>query len=553
MRKDVDSIGWTNNDQVVQEKMVQPTYTDEKFSKRTQTAAVPEGGTYIYELIQQYTGNNSSTAMLYKHSTFIDTLPHVGDKEASTYDNNAKKYNLRQSQWSGWLKNLDSIKMEYTDTTYDETVGDIKGKYELALEDGYDKVTGQEIHAQGQVWVGPIATEGSGANVRYRPLTTDDIVEPIDIASANLDATEMEADKIDEYITKWTVAHVTGNGGETAVAAAMAEVNLVDLNDLKAYVKAHPDEAEALTRCIGTIWCRVLDDDLYLMTNNGDVRLKYELTAPLNLPKYLGGAGKTYKSIDGLKEDATELQKRLWETSQWNTFMSMADYRSSESGLTYRKIENKPAGVYVVAPEGYGYLGSYVWLDNNWDGLTNDTLGETTTDTLGNETTYHKGANGRYILSTEKSIDSARGAYAYTYDGGKDTSALFRDLDYDGKPDDPGVNGVKVELLNEWGVPVNRNGEAVAQVRESTTSSKMIWVKADAKTGKPIRGIYGYEPITTAEGVDLGAYVYTTESDYYNNRGYYMFSMLKPGNYRLRFTLPRQYANYALTTKHIGA
>ena len=41
--------------------------------------------------------------------------------------------------------------MEYTDTTYDETVGDIKGKYELALEDGYDKVTGQEIHAQGQV------------------------------------------------------------------------------------------------------------------------------------------------------------------------------------------------------------------------------------------------------------------------------------------------------------------------------------------------------------------------------------------------------------------
>lgn len=87
-------------------------------------------------------------------------------------------------------------------------------------------------------------------------------------------------------------------------------------------------------------------------------------------------------------------------------------------------------------------------------------------------------------------------------------------------------------------MPVNRNGEAVAQVRESTTSSKMIWVKADAKTGKPIRGIYGYEPITTAEGVDLGAYVYTTESDYYNNRGYYMFSMLKPGNYRLRFTFP---------------
>ena len=47
--------------------------------------------------------------------------------------------------------------------------------------------------------------------------------------------------------------------------------------------------------------------------------------------------------------------------------------------------------------------------------------------------------------------------------------------------------------------------------------------------------------------------MYTTESDYYNNRGYYMFSMLKPGTYRLRFTFPQKYANYALTTKRIGA
>ncbi len=204
--------------------------------------------------------------------------------------------------------------------------------------------------------------------------------------------------------------------------------------------------------------------------------------------------------------------------------MSQVDYRSGEKGLTYRNLEDRPAGVYVDAPDGYGYIGSYVWMDTNWDTLTNDTEGELTTDTLGRETTNNKAANGRYILSTEKSVKD--GKYVYTYDGGKDTSALMKDLNYDGKPDDPGVNGVKVELLNEWGVPVNREGQAVTQVKMDSTSSQLTWVKADTKTGAAIRGLYGYEPVTTAEGVDLGAYVYTTESDYYNNRGYYMFSML---------------------------
>ena len=41
LRKDTNSIGWSNNDQVIQEKMVQPKYTDEKYSKRSQTAASP--------------------------------------------------------------------------------------------------------------------------------------------------------------------------------------------------------------------------------------------------------------------------------------------------------------------------------------------------------------------------------------------------------------------------------------------------------------------------------------------------------------------------------
>ncbi len=540
---------------------MRPKYTDEKYSKRSQTTAIPEGTSYTYELIQQYTGINDSTSLLYKHSTFADTMPHEGDKETSNFDVTTKTYSLRQSQWSGWLQDLDSIKMEYTDTTPTEE-GDIKGKYELRIASAKDPVTGQTLSPQASVWVGPIATAGTGANVKYTPLTTDDIYEPIDAAKAAEAAAggEWAEDENDEYITRWVTEKTTGltlgEDGKTVVSEvpvsqSMASINMVNINDLKDYVKRHPAEEEALTRCIGAIWCRVLDDSLVLMARNGDVRLKYDLKAPLNLPKYLGNAGKTYKSIDGLQEGATPLQEYLYKTSQWNTFMSMVDYRQGERGLTYRKMENKPAGVYVDAPEGFGYIGSYVWMDTNWDTLQNDTKGDVVTDLLGHETTYHKGENGRYILSTEKSIKN--GKYAYTYEGGKDTAKLLNDLDYDGVPDDPGVNGVKVELLNEWGVPVNRNGEAVVQVKMDANSSKLTWVKADPKTGAAVKGLYGYEPVTTADNVDLGAYVYTTESDYYNNRGYYMFSMLKPGTYRLRFTFPQKYANYALTTKRIGA
>ena len=579
LRKDGAALSWSNNDNVVQEKMVQPKYTDEKFSHRNQTAAVPEGTSFTYEAMQQYTGISENTAALYQHSVIADTLPREQDKYASTVDieGSSVSFKLRQSQWMGWLQNLDSIRMEYTDTTPTDD-GDIKGKYQLRIADEVDKVTGETLHAQAEVWVGPIRSEGSleAGTLRLTPLTTDSVVEPIDVALADSESsTWTSTDQYDSFITRWMAQKTTGitygPDGRTEIeklptSQTMASVNMVELNTLKAYLAdpRHAAEADSLTRCIGAVWCRVLDDDLVLMARNGDVRLKYDLKAPLNLPKFLGSADKTFKSIDLTEADFdgngnllpvyTPLQRYLYETSQWNTFMSMVDYGSSSAGYRYRKYEDKSAGVYVDAPQGYGYIGSYVWLDSNWDTLLNDTVegSPVTTDLLGNPTTYHKGDNGRYILSTEKSIKN--NSYYYSYDNGKDTRALLTDLDYDGVPDDPGINGVKVELLNKWGVPVNRLGEAVTQVRESASSSKMIWVKAEAQTGAPLRDIVGdYQLVTTDENVDLGAYVYTTESDYYNNRGYYMFSMLTPGTYRLRFTFPKQYANYALTTKRIGA
>lgn len=39
------------------------------------------------------------------------------------------------------------------------------------------------------------------------------------------------------------------------------------------------------------------------------------------------------------------------------------------------------------------------------------------------------------------------------------TGKWTTDIDFDGKPDDPGINGVKVELLTKKGYSVNVNGE----------------------------------------------------------------------------------------------
>ena len=50
------------------------------------------------------------------------------------------------------------------------------------------------------------------------------------------------------------------------------------------------------------------------------------------------------------------------------------------------------------------------------------------------------------------------------------TGKWTTDIDFDGKPDDPGINGVKVELLTKKGYSVNVNGEAVIADRILTAT-----------------------------------------------------------------------------------
>ena len=145
-----------------------------------------------------------------------------------------------------------------------------------------------------------------------------------------------------------------------------------------------------------------------------------------------------------------------------------------------------------------GYIGSYIWHDFNYD-------------TLMNEAEYEEGTNGRLQVSK-----------------------LTTDLDFDGIPDDPGINHVKVELLSENGYVVNRNGEAITEVKRDGEGVKYALI--DEATG---------EIQTTGENqinryTDCGpAAAYISESDYFGHKGYYMLSDLKPGRYRLRFTFRR--------------
>ena len=159
LRIDAPSVGWKENDDVKQDKQVVPHYTDEMFKYRSGTAAVTEGSSYRWWLIDQYAGTSDVSALMYKHATFVDRLPEKDDYEASTYDSSGDVYNLRQSQWSGWLKDLDAIKAYYTDTTVNDATQNQVGMYEIRTKDEVDPITGVMNPKQVDVWLGPLKVE----------------------------------------------------------------------------------------------------------------------------------------------------------------------------------------------------------------------------------------------------------------------------------------------------------------------------------------------------------------------------------------------------------
>jgi hypothetical protein len=115
-----------------------------------------------------------------------------------------------------------------------------------------------------------------------------------------------------------------------------------------------------------------------------------------------------------------------------------------------------------------------------------------------------------------------------------------------GDGEDPGINGVKVELLTKDGLPANMNGDAVSE--EPFEQDGTLYYYVLNEDGSHSTDAAGYEMTTT-----YGPCVTYTQSDYYGNRGYYIFPNLnRDATYKLRFTIPEKYEHYGLTTQEIG-
>ena len=280
-------------------------------------------------------------------------------------------------------------------------------------------------------------------------------------------------------------------------------------------------------------------------------------------------------------EDAIARADQIRSVAQVNTYMQRVGSQDVALGNVF---ENVRAGAFIDAPDNRGYIGDYVYLDSNWSGTPeDDILGldgtEMTTDEDGNlvnaaNSAFQESINGRPLIRGmryERAADQSLVTWVINPDGdkirsddpsvptdpqlfteqgfvdtleivttpfdnsSKDGQTHLIDLNYDKQVDDPGINKVKVELLNEYGNPVNRDGEVVRLMQNDKTAGVPQWVRCDDVSGVPEVDPWGNYNIA---GSGAPAVTYTT-TDAYGNPGYYMLSNLAPGRYSLRFTFPR--------------
>lgn len=95
--------------------------------------------------------------------------------------------------------------------------------------------------------------------------------------------------------------------------------------------------------------------------------------------------------------------------------------------------ESQPSTTYVFNPEERGEIGDYVWLDANMNGKQDEIPYEIPSDVAGTGFTRK--------LPKRKIVTDNDGNISYIPDGWK-------------AEDDPGINGVKVELMDGNGNPV---------------------------------------------------------------------------------------------------
>ncbi len=424
----------------------------------TRPSLVPEGTKYHFDstIFSQATAESKH----YESVILYDVLPHNEDMSiVNTLENiedDSAKPTARLSKWQGWL-DLNSIQVTRYATDATNTL------HEDVLENG------KHVH----IWVGPFVKQADGT-IDY---VEDGLPEYIDRKEEGFYATLYEND-------------------------ALKEAYFVRLSDLLSMQASDPEQFEAYSKLTLAIWAEVVKDSIDDVDVDLDGRvtfeLSYELQAAINLPRL--------NTMINPEEEDLVVQDLTKDYTGWNTFVYHAASATTGEG-TY--IESPRAGVYLGNPQDRGYLGSYVWLDENYNYQLD-------------EASYIQREDGRWILDE-----------------------VTKDLNHDGVSDDPGINGVYIELLNEYGLPSNKEGEAV---RVDNTTSEELYYKVDEKTGVDLRDEYNqlipalYGPATMF-----------SQSDYLGNEGYFIFSNLKPGQYQLRYTfLDDQYDEYHPTVQQIG-
>lgn len=184
------------------------------------------------------------------------------------------------------------------------------------------------------------------------------------------------------------------------------------------------------------------------------------------------------------------------DAALWNSFV--ATQRVSR----FIPQESNTAGAYAMEKRDHVYIGNYVWNDVNYNGLQDE--GDPFAD-----------ANGRTLLDPTK------------------------DLNFDGQIDDPGINGVRATLLTPSGYNVDALGNPIHRVSDH-------WEIVDEDTGESVLDEVFQQPIRSE-----GPLVTVTETDYHGNDGYYTFSNIQPGEYRVMLEFPRAYDRFSATTEEV--
>ncbi len=424
--------------------------------------ALQEGGDYTFTTsLQSLNTAGLESAMA---PVLFDILPYAGDVSinGSLQSDGEYRANSRGSMWKGYL-DIDSIKVN----TYNREIGipsEILKYYEVPKE-------------HYKVYVGPFTSDGSGG---YIP-KVDSEGNPI------LPSLNSRSD--DDFYAEINEAK-PGN---------ILETDFIELETLKNSGFENYDE---LVRNITSIVVRFNEPEEWILYGQGRYELIYTMRAPLNLPAYPGDLPT------GLSSD--ELEKEYANYVSWNTMVGASTPYNvlgdlSGTGVEYQFPESKPSGVFINAPANRGYIGDYVWYDDNADGITNEA-----------------------IYSNE------------SYSNRQTLDMYNQDFDGDGVLDDPGINGVKVELLTEKGYVSNKNGQAIQAIPDS---SYYYVINQDTGEIETLHGTY----VTTRDGPVSTI----TTSDYRNHQGYFILSDLAPGNYKLRYTIPEEYNEFGISTTSI--